>query len=216
MIEIVTPENRDYCQDLLEASYRMRYRVVVEELGWKIPDVEPGREQDQFDTDDTVYFLAPSPSGDEVLGCFRFNPTTKPHMLSEVFPEFCDQKGIPQSDTILEASRFILDRRACGNKYEWTKVRQSLGLAATEYCLNHGIEGMTWLTHHQFFSLICETYDSEALGLPRIRYYDDQTYIAALSKVDEATWRRQRASYVCGNDLVAIERVPLVYSAKAA
>ncbi|MDJ0919974.1 MAG: acyl-homoserine-lactone synthase [Henriciella sp.] len=216
MIEIVTPENRAYCQDLLEASYRMRYRVIIEDLGWNVPGVQPGRDFDQFDTEDTVYFLALSETGEDVHGCFRFNPTTKPHMLTDVFPEFCNERDVPRGDRILEASRFILDRKACGSKRAWIWARQSLGLAATEYCLNHGIEAMTWLTHYQFFSRICETYDSEPLGLPRIRYYDNETYIAALSKIDEKTWRRQRADFIGGDQHVAIERVPLVYSAKAA
>lgn len=63
-----------------------RYRVFVEQLGWKLPSEDEKFERDQYDRDDTVYVLGRDANG-EICGCARLLPTTRPYLLQEVFPQ---------------------------------------------------------------------------------------------------------------------------------
>ena len=90
MAEIITPANRHLYSDLLEEMFKMRYRVAVGELGWNIPGIKAGYDKDAFDTEETIYIIVPSDCRTKVLGCTRLNPTTGPHMLTEVFEHYCD------------------------------------------------------------------------------------------------------------------------------
>jgi len=102
VIEIVLPENRARHKHLLDAMFRMRYDVVVKQWGWDVPGIEPGYDKDEFDTDQTVYMLYLSEAGDQVLGCCRFNPTSEPYMISELWPDHCDLQDMPKSSTSWE------------------------------------------------------------------------------------------------------------------
>jgi len=94
--------------DSLSGIYRQvagyRYKVFVENLGWDLhaPD---GLEQDQFDRPDTIYVAARNDEG-EVCGCARLLPTTRPYLLSEVFPQLLNGAMPPRSTEIWELSRF--------------------------------------------------------------------------------------------------------------
>ncbi|MEM6625109.1 MAG: acyl-homoserine-lactone synthase [Pseudomonadota bacterium] len=110
MIEIVTPGNRRCYAPLIEDMYRMRYDVVVKKWGWRVPGATPGRDKDQFDTDETVYILHLDEGRRKVLGCCRLNPTTGPTMLSDLFEDACDLQAVPRDRTIWEASRFVVSR----------------------------------------------------------------------------------------------------------
>jgi acyl homoserine lactone synthase len=94
--------------DSLLGTYRQvaayRHKVFVENLGWDLyaPD---GLEQDQFDRPDTVYVVARDDE-DEVCGCARLLPTTRPYLLSEVFPQLLNGAMPPSSPEIWELSRF--------------------------------------------------------------------------------------------------------------
>jgi acyl homoserine lactone synthase len=94
--------------DSLLGTYRQvaayRHKVFVENLGWDLyaPD---GLEQDQFDRPDTVYIVARDDE-DEVCGCARLLPTTRPYLLSEVFPQLLNGAMPPSSPEIWELSRF--------------------------------------------------------------------------------------------------------------
>ncbi len=195
MAEIVTPENRSLYRDDIERMYEMRYRVAVEELGWNIPGIQPGYDKDQFDTDETVYVLDFGPDRN-VRGCCRLIRSTLPHLLTEVFAHYCDLQPAPRSRQIFECSRYFVDRTACKGKDERTEARQSIGLGITEYLLSVGATHMTWLTHQALYNHTISVYESEPLGLPREEAGDNAAYIAAISKIDINTWRRQRANLI--------------------
>jgi len=84
------------------ASYR--YKVFVENLGWDLHSPD-GHEQDQFDRPDTLYVAARNNEG-EICGCARLLPTTRPYLLSEVFPQLLNGAEPPNSADIWELSRF--------------------------------------------------------------------------------------------------------------
>jgi len=84
------------------ASYR--HKVFVENLGWDLHS-QDGHEQDQFDRPDTLYVAARNDEG-EICGCARLLPTTRPYLLSEVFPQLLNGATPPNSADIWELSRF--------------------------------------------------------------------------------------------------------------
>lgn len=84
------------------ASYR--HKIFLEKLGWPLPS-KNGEEVDEFDRADTVYVVANDQHGD-ICGCARLLPTTRPYLLSEVFPELMGDIPLPNSADTWELSRF--------------------------------------------------------------------------------------------------------------
>jgi acyl homoserine lactone synthase len=85
------------------AAYR--YKVFVEQLGWDLPIAQVGSERDQFDGRDTFYVVVKD--GDErICGCARLLPTTKPYLLSTVFPQLMGKQPLPMSADVWELSRY--------------------------------------------------------------------------------------------------------------
>ncbi len=83
-----------------------RYRVFVEQLGWKLPSEEEKYERDQYDRDDTIYVFARDASG-RMCGCARLLPTTRPYLLQEIFPHLlADDIPAPRAADVWELSRF--------------------------------------------------------------------------------------------------------------
>ena len=83
------------------ANYR--YRVFVEQLGWELP-ANDKLELDQFDRSDTVYVIGEKDG--RLIGCARLLPTTRPYLLSDVFPDLLNGMEPPASPDIWELSRF--------------------------------------------------------------------------------------------------------------
>lgn len=83
---------------------RYRHTVFVEQLGWAL-QVRDGMEQDQFDCHDTLYVVARNGEG-RIYGCARLLPTTRPYLLSEVFPQLLNGLPAPRSKDVWELSRF--------------------------------------------------------------------------------------------------------------
>jgi acyl-homoserine lactone synthase len=73
-------------------------------LGWDLPEADHKRrlEIDQFDRADTVYLIVMNEG--KVVGASRMIPTTTPNLMSEVFPDLC-QNGVPRDASIWEWSR---------------------------------------------------------------------------------------------------------------
>lgn len=84
------------------ANYR--HRVFVERLGWRLQTFGD-TEQDQFDRDDTVYVISKD-EHEDITGCARLLPTTRPYLLGEVFPQLLNGMPIPNSPDVWELSRF--------------------------------------------------------------------------------------------------------------
>ena len=103
MIIVITTENRDQYTSLLDQMYRQRKQVFVDRLGWDLAVDTEGREIDRFDTDETTYLIA-SPDGTTVDGSMRLNPTTAPHLMSDIFDHMC-VGGAPRGSDIWESSR---------------------------------------------------------------------------------------------------------------
>ncbi len=91
-------------RELVRRVARYRRKVFVDGLSWPLQTLN-GLELDQFDDDHTVYVAALDASG-EVAGCARLLPTTRPYLLSEVFPQLMRGQPLPRAPQIWELSRF--------------------------------------------------------------------------------------------------------------
>ncbi len=189
MFRIITPEHRDSNRSLIDAMHEMRYRVVVCEWGWEIPGVVAGYERDQFDTAETVYVIVQNDAG-EVVASSRLNPTTHPHMLSELFADYCDLQPWPVGTDVWECSRYVTERSKFRDPVEDFRARCRLGIGLTVHCIDQGITRLSWLTHQKFYNLVQKVWDTEPLGLPR-RTDSDWAWIPAVSRIDQATLDRQ-------------------------
>jgi acyl homoserine lactone synthase len=86
------------------ATYR--HRVFVEQLGWELPQAEPGLERDQFDGPETLYVVAKD-NGGNICGCARLLSTEQAYLLSSVFPHLMGGgQTLPSSPEIWELSRY--------------------------------------------------------------------------------------------------------------
>ncbi|WP_065383354.1 acyl-homoserine-lactone synthase [Hyphomonas sp. ND6WE1B] len=201
MFKIISPDNRGEYRDLIHAMHEMRYRIVVDEWGWHIPGIQAGYDKDQFDTNETVYVLVLSRDGD-VLASSRLNPTTRPHMMSELFADYCDLQSYPVGEDVWECSRFVTDRKRMHDPVEDFRTRCRLGLGLTVWCLDHGVSRLSWLTHQKFYNLVQRVWSTEPLGLPR-RDGDDWAWIPAVSRIDKETLDRQMDRYRDAEEIVA-------------
>lgn len=101
---IVSGNRVELKQDLYADLGTYRREVFVELLGWDL-ETPNGHEQDQFDRHDTVYVVARNNEG-SINGCARLLPSTKPYLLSGVFPQLLNGLAPPESPDVWELSRF--------------------------------------------------------------------------------------------------------------
>ncbi|MFN3313122.1 MAG: acyl-homoserine-lactone synthase [Hyphomonas sp.] len=200
MFTIILPEQRRAQAALIGEMHRLRYRIVVEQWGWDIPGVRPGYDKDQFDTGDTVYVVVAGEAG-RVLASARLNPTTRPHMMSELFAAYCDLQPYPVGADVWECSRFVIDTEGAADRLEAFRLRAWLGIGITTWCLDQGIGRLSWLTHQKFYNHVSGLFRTEPLGLPQCEG-DDWAWIAAVSEVDLPALDRQLDLYRRGPEIV--------------
>jgi acyl-homoserine lactone synthase len=132
MIHIISAANRHLYEDVLQDHFRIRHDIFVEERRWETLRKPDRRDVDGFDNEDTIYLLALE--GRRVVGGHRLYPTTKPSMMSEIFPHLANVRGCPSDPLVWEWSRYFIVRdRRDGN------LNLQLMAAVQEFCLAEGI-----------------------------------------------------------------------------
>ena len=105
MIHLVSKENIHLYAQEMEAVFRLRHRVFVDEMNWNDLRKADEREMDQFDDEHCIHMLAISEN--EVVGYQRMLPSTRPHLLSTVMPELCEGER-PVGQNIWEWTRYCV------------------------------------------------------------------------------------------------------------
>jgi acyl-homoserine lactone synthase len=166
MLHIVTSENRHLYQDELEQSFRLRYRVFVQERKWKNLRRPDEREVDQFDNDEAIYLLALEGKDRQVIGGCRLLPTTGPYLLPDVFPELSEGL-IPRAANIFEWGRlYVSPSRREGLASNKTSCLIMAGVM--EYCLAEGIDQLVAISEAYWIPRFLELrLNPRPLGLPR-------------------------------------------------
>jgi acyl-homoserine lactone synthase len=133
-VHVVTCSNRALYADELDSFFRWRHRIYVDERRWREPSPD-GRERDQFDTAAATYLLGLD-EGELVAGS-RLIPTSRPHLLSEVFPHLCAVRGVLRAPDVAEWTRmFVVPGRRERAGHE---VAGEMCCALMEYALAEGI-----------------------------------------------------------------------------
>lgn len=190
MVHVITPANRYLYVNELEEMYRLRYDVAVNELGWSIPNVGEKHDKDNYDYDNTIYFLERNGAG-HLIATARLNPTAQPHLMTDVFSELCEFDGVPIGPDIYEYSRFLVKRNGV-NRKDNLRAQAHISLAIVEYCLAAGIKQVSWVSYKRSYPLALRMWKTRPLGLPQYFESDDAHYIAAISDMTEESLRRTR------------------------
>jgi acyl-homoserine lactone synthase len=175
MIHVISAANRHLYEDVLEQHFRLRHEIFVEERKWEALRKPDGREIDAYDNDDAIYLL--SLENRRVLGGYRMYPTTKPTMMSEVFPHLAAVRGCPANPLVWEWSRFFVSRERRDGA-----LNLELMAAAQEFCLDQGIERLClvmetwWLPRFHDIGFVVTP-----LGLPEL--IEDSWTMAATIEV---------------------------------
>lgn len=89
--------------DFMALSWRLRYQVFHEDLGWRVP-IRNALELDEFDRQAVHCAVL---CDDIVVGSWRALPTDQPYLLETTFPGLL-VPPLPKSSTVWEISRFAV------------------------------------------------------------------------------------------------------------
>lgn len=186
MIHIVTPENQNLYKDEMEQAYRLRHRVFVEEKKWTDLARADGREIDQFDNKHAVHMLYIEDG--KVLGYQRMLPSTRPHLLSDVLPQLCEDER-PVGEHIWEWTRYCVEPAHRERGRTLSPVANALLSAIVEWGLESGVNTIIiqmnplWLLR-----LVQLHFRTIPLGLPQ--QVGDEDVVAVTASFDRRTLAR--------------------------
>ncbi len=107
MIHVINKVNRHLYLSVLEEMFQLRHEIFVKERGWKKLAKPDGFEIDQFDTEETTYFLKLDPDM-HIIGGMRMCPTVGPTQLNTIFKESCVLADQPVGPEHYEWSRYFI------------------------------------------------------------------------------------------------------------
>lgn len=165
MVLVITANNREKYRPAVDAMHRDRKRIFVDAMKWNVPVIDGEYELDQFDNQHATYLVVTDEAKETHLGSVRLLPTTRPHLMSEVFPMVCDG-GVPVGEDIWEITRFCAATQLRGR--ESFMVQSNLAVGMVELALLYGITRYTCVAAPGFLSTIMAVgWECEPLGLPR-------------------------------------------------
>lgn len=149
---------------VMRAMFEARKRVFVDLLGWELPVLAGRYEIDQYDGPQARYLIL-ADTDQNHLASARLLPTTRPHILGDLFPELCDGNPPTGPDT-WEITRFCLDRsQRAPERRRW---RDALVTALVHYALEHGITTYTGVAEQAWLGqILAFGWHAELLGNPR-------------------------------------------------
>ena len=182
-VHVIRRENRVGYADILDDYFRLRHQIYVVERKWMALDRPDQREIDQFDNDDAVYLLALD--GRSIVAGMRLVPTSRPTLLSDVFPHLSVSGPVSRAD-VFELSRIFVVRNRRGEA-GGPRAEAVIQAAAMEYGLSTGLSAFTivletwWLPR-----LLDQGWQARPLGLPHD--IDGLSTVAVMVTVDDDAW----------------------------
>jgi len=165
MIHVINKYNQHLYGGILEDMFRLRHKVFVEGRGWHRLAKEDGLERDEFDNDDTTYFLKLSPDF-RILGGMRMYPTSVPTQLNTIFKDTCTLAAPPCAQDHYEWSRYFIvepEYRSATGK----PVHYELYTGILEYAVATGIESLSgFIETATFVRSGRMPWDMRQLGIP--------------------------------------------------
>ena len=106
MVIVLTGRDRDRQHRYFDQHFRLRHEVFIRRRGWALPCTN-GREIDQYDNEEAVYFLDIN-EDDVVRGTIRIAPSVTCSLLADYFPHLVETDGPLRSPDIYECTRYIV------------------------------------------------------------------------------------------------------------
>lgn len=153
MLEVIDRHNSDLYQNELESIYRYRHWYFVDRLDWKAIYREDGREIDNYDNEDAIH-LAKFKAG-RIVSYTRLIPTSKPHLLSHVYPEIMDGHEYETGEDVYEWTRFSVDPEF-GNLAKLNEETMFIFHGIAEYCVQQNIKHLIVETHPLYMTWLSE------------------------------------------------------------
>ncbi|HUO89815.1 MAG TPA: acyl-homoserine-lactone synthase [Rhizomicrobium sp.] len=192
MLEVVTSRNALLYKDALHDMFHLRHRIFVERMGWEALRKPDRLEKDQFDNDDAIYLLLTEDDG-TVIGSHRMLQTTKPHLFSDVFPQYCAVKGVQRGEKVLELTRTCVDEENL-DKASMERARKRLMVGLFEFIVRSGYQKIVLLSPVDLvFRYLLIGIDIKPLGVPV--EIDGVKQVALIATIDQTALDALRAAY---------------------
>lgn len=149
---------------VMRSMFEARKRVFVDLLKWDVPVIDGRFEIDQFDDSHAIYLVVTGSDGGH-LASTRLLPTSRAHILGDLYPDLCADP-VPRGPDTMEITRFCLDRgataagRRCARNC-LVRAIADFGLANQVSCYT-GVAERGWYQQILAFGWRCRP-----LGLPR-------------------------------------------------
>jgi acyl-homoserine lactone synthase len=181
LIHIVHRKNRHLYKKALMDHFRLRYDIYIKDRKWLDLDRPVPLEIDQFDTLDAFYLL--SLDRGRLIGGSRLIPTTRPHLLGEVFPHLAE-RGVPRRPDVFEWTRIFVAKEHRGGRSGGRALGEIL-CGILEFSLEEGISAITAVAEMWWLPRFLEMgWKVRPLGLPSL--IEGEQCGAFLFEVDEA------------------------------
>lgn len=138
MIYCVNHKTLRYFADAFVSHFQLRYRSFVDGQYWNLSRYQ-GMEYDQYDTLAASYLCWQDSDG-VVRGSVRVVPTDRPYMIKDLWPELIENRPLPDSLSVWEATRFCIDRSVSPELR--SRIKHELVLAFIEFGLRNDIKEM--------------------------------------------------------------------------
>ncbi|WP_316192615.1 MULTISPECIES: acyl-homoserine-lactone synthase [unclassified Bradyrhizobium] len=186
---------------LMDEIYYLRHRVFVEMLGWSALMKADRRERDEFD-DSNALHLADIQNG-RVMAYSRFLATSRPHLLSHVYPELLQGRPYPKAANIFEWTR-LCARSEIGHIDPFAAHR--LLIAVAELCLRFEIAGLIAACYPGWIRrLIWLGWDARPLALPVMM--DGQQTLAIEARPSRRTVAQSRERFGIDIDVLDTQAI---------
>ena len=147
----------------LRTMFEDRKSVFVDLLQWDLPVLDGRFELDEFDDEHAIYIIVADDQGDH-LGSARLLPTTRPHILGQLFARLCAAPP-PAGAQVFEITRFCLSRRQAAP--ERRRTRNRLVSALASYALETNIQTYTGVAEIGWLQqILAFGWDCRPLGAP--------------------------------------------------
>ncbi len=131
---------------IVSSMHEFRHEIFVGRLGWSLPLLD-GVERDQYDNEQTVYFVDRDEGGN-ITACARLLPTTTPYMLPDLFSALLGGVRAPRDPAVWELSRFATSVRKSREGRILSLSQPTLDLleAVSEFARRHAAKRLLLVT----------------------------------------------------------------------
>ncbi len=185
MISIIRAPFGEDDANRLRDLFAVRYELFVEGRGWRALARPDRLDIDQYDDEHTIYIIKEMDG--LIVGGARLRPTTRKHMLQEVFGDLCEAGSPPVGSTVYECSRTFVARRHTQRRAIFAEVL----LAAAQFCVANGVDTLTgvletwWLNSYLALGLTATPLgipqDVEGMSLLAVSFHVDESVQANLA-----------------------------------